>query len=67
MPLYEYRQGGRVIERVRTVAGKFEDTRLGLAALDRAKHSEADGWHKVDEQAAEGDQQPAEAADADGG
>lgn len=49
MPLYERRKGGRAIERVRTVARSFEDTRLGLLAGAREEKKSADGWHVVDE------------------
>ncbi|GAA1455455.1 hypothetical protein [Nocardiopsis tropica] len=54
MPLYERREGGRAVERVRTVPGSFEDTRLGLLHQDREEHKRADGWHLVDETPAPG-------------
>ncbi|GAA1994345.1 hypothetical protein GCM10009799_20560 [Nocardiopsis rhodophaea] len=46
MPLYEYRRGGDVVERVRTVPSGYEDTRLGLLVDHRTG---ADGWRKADE------------------
>lgn len=54
MPLYERKEGGRVVERVRTVQNSFEDTRLGLLANARAENPDkAQGvglnWHLVDE------------------
>lgn len=58
MPLYELRRGGRAVERVRTVTGRFEDTRLGLMVLERDRTGEVDGWHLVDEPA---ESRPAEA------
>lgn len=45
MATYEYRRGGRTVERVRLVDGSLEDTRIGSAALDRQG---PDGWHAVD-------------------
>ncbi|WP_435109927.1 hypothetical protein [Nocardiopsis synnemataformans] len=48
MPLYEHRKGGRAVERVQTVRGSFEDTRLGLLHQDREEHKRADGWHLVE-------------------
>jgi hypothetical protein len=42
MSSYEHVVDGKVTERVTTVDGSDEDTRLGVAALDRAPG--ADGW-----------------------
>jgi len=50
MALYEYRdRDGRARERVRAVTGSHEDTRLGLAVLNREKAKGKAGWHLVDE------------------
>ncbi|TQN26096.1 hypothetical protein FHX37_4634 [Haloactinospora alba] len=45
MPLYELRRNGTPVERVRTVPGGFEDTRLGLMVRERSGTS---GWHRID-------------------
>jgi hypothetical protein len=42
MPAYEHVVNGVVTERVTTVDGSPEDTRIGVAALDRVPG--ADGW-----------------------
>jgi hypothetical protein len=49
MSLYERRKGGKTVERVQTVPRKFEDTRLGLMAMEREKAKDPDGWYLVDE------------------
>jgi hypothetical protein len=46
MPKYEFRKGGKVIEKIEAKHGGHEDTRLGLAAADN--RSERDGWVKVE-------------------
>lgn len=43
MPTYERVESGRVIERVQPLAGDYEDTRLGLLALDGRE-----GWRVAD-------------------
>ena len=44
MPLYEYRRGGTVVERVLTAPGSHEDQRLTAAA----NRSDGDGWYRAD-------------------
>ncbi|GAB3437467.1 hypothetical protein [Actinophytocola sediminis] len=44
MPTYERVQGGRVVERVQPLAGDYEDTRLGLLALEGEQ-----GWRLADD------------------
>lgn len=45
MPTYErVDEDGDVVERVGVVDGSYEDTRLGLAALE-----DRDGWRLVDD------------------
>lgn len=61
MPTYQRIEGGRVVETVTPVAGDHEDTRLGVAALDRP-HG-ADGWRDV---AHPEPNAPAETVDAGG-
>lgn len=64
MATYEYRRGGRTVERVRLVDGSLEDTRIGLAALDRQG---PDGWHAVDTAKAAEKPSTKKAKDTNGG
>lgn len=61
MPIYERRNDtGEVIERVRTVDGSLEDTRLGVAALEGRGD-----WVRVDETGPAAPVPPSEVLDVD--
>lgn len=47
--IYEKYVDGRLVERVRPLPGKYDDTRLGVARLERQQAGERNGWYEAGE------------------
>lgn len=63
--IYELYRSGHRVERVQPVPGDYDDTRIGVAVLERRTSDARDGWYEAGEWAtAEATRSAAEAAAA---